>query len=104
VVGKVYEEQQRFDIFLRFQPEYRNGIEDIEASPMSLPGGGQIPRHQIAAVQALEGPKVISREGNGRFITIQCNVRGIRTAQALRAHHRIAPTPLMRRSTSSEVV
>ena len=76
VVGKVYEEQRRFDIFLRFQPEYRNRIEDIEALLVSLPSGGQIPLEQIASVQAIEGPRVISREGNRRFITIQCNVRG----------------------------
>jgi len=76
VVGKVYEEQRRFDIFLRFRPESRNRIEAIEALLVSLPGGGQIPLEQIASVQAVEGPRVISREGNRRFITIQCNVRG----------------------------
>ena len=76
VVGKVYEEQRRFDIFMRFKPEYRNRIEDIEALLVSLPNGGQIPLRQIAAVRAVEGPRVVSREGNRRFITIQCNVRG----------------------------
>ncbi|MFC1640336.1 efflux RND transporter permease subunit [Gemmatimonadota bacterium] len=76
VVGKVYEEQRRFDIFLRFQPEARNRIEAIEALLISLPNGGQIPLDLIASVLAVEGPRVISREGNRRFITIQCNVRG----------------------------
>ena len=76
VVGKVYEEQRRFDIFLRFRPESRSRIEAIEALLVSLPGGGQIPLELIASVQAVEGPRLISREGNRRFITIQCNVRG----------------------------
>jgi cobalt-zinc-cadmium resistance protein CzcA len=75
-VGKVYEEQRRFDIFLRFQPESRNRIEAIEALLISLPNGGQIPLEMLASVQTVEGPRVISREGNRRFITIQCNVRG----------------------------
>jgi len=76
VVGKVYEEQRRFDIFLRFRPEARNNIEAIEALLISLPNGGQIPLDLIATVQAVEGHRVISREGNRRFITVQCNVRG----------------------------
>lgn len=76
VVGKVYEEQRRFDIFLRFEPESRSNIEAIEALFISLPSGGRIPLEQIASVQAVEGHRVISREGNRRFITIQCNVRG----------------------------
>jgi cobalt-zinc-cadmium resistance protein CzcA len=76
VVGKVYEEQRRFDIFLRFQQESRSNIEAIEALLISLPNGGQIPLDLIASVQAVEGQRVISREGNRRFITIQTNVRG----------------------------
>jgi cobalt-zinc-cadmium resistance protein CzcA len=76
VVGKVYEEQRRFDIFLRFMPEARKNIEAIKALLVRLPDGGQIPLDMLASVQAVEGSRVISREGNRRFITIQCNVRG----------------------------
>ena len=76
VLGQVYEEQKRFDIFLRFEPEFRNNIEQIKNLLIRLPGGGQIPLIQVASLQEIEGPRIISRDNNKRFITIQCNIRG----------------------------
>lgn len=75
-VGKVYEEQRRFDIFLRFLPEFRNDVEQIGNLMVSLPGGGRIPLEMLASIETVEGPRLINREQNKRFVTIQCNVRG----------------------------
>lgn len=75
-LGQVYEEQKRFDIFLRFEPEFRKDIEQIGNLFIQLPDGGQIPLVQLASIQEVLGPRVISRESNKRFITIQCNIRG----------------------------
>ena len=75
-VGKVYEEQRRFDIFLRFLPEFRNDTEQIENLLITLPGGGRVPLGMLARVEELEGARLINREQNKRFVTIQCNVRG----------------------------
>ena len=75
-VGQVYEEQKRFDIFLRFETRFRQDIEQIENLLIRLPTGGQIPLQQLASVQEIISPRVISREDNKRFITIQCNIRG----------------------------
>jgi len=75
-LGQIYEEQKRFDIFLRFEPEFRGDIEQIGNLLISLPSGGQIPLIQLATIEEVVGPRVISREGNKRFITIQCNIRG----------------------------
>jgi len=75
-IGKVFEEQRRFDIFLRFKPEFRNEIEQIDNLLISLPNGGQIPLQLLASVNEVEGARIINREGNKRFITIQCNIRG----------------------------
>jgi len=76
ILGQIYEEQKRFDIFLRFHEEFRGDVESIENLLIPLPEGGQIPLAQIASVQEVVGLRVISREGNKRFITIQCNIRG----------------------------
>ncbi len=76
VLGQIYEEQKRFDIFLRFKPEFRGNIEQIGNLLIPLPGGGQIPLQQIASIEETIGPRVINRENNKRFITIQCNIRG----------------------------
>ncbi|MBN1224034.1 MAG: efflux RND transporter permease subunit [Candidatus Aminicenantes bacterium] len=76
VLGQVYEGRRRFDIFLRFEIRYRNDIEQIGNLLIHLPEKGQIPLSQIAAIEETVGPRVINREGNRRFITIQCNIRG----------------------------
>lgn len=75
-VGQVYEGRKKFDIFIRFEPEFRKDIEEIENLLISLPGGGQIPLKLVASIQEVVGPRLINREHNKRFITIQCNVRG----------------------------
>ncbi|UCE22653.1 MAG: efflux RND transporter permease subunit, partial [Candidatus Aminicenantes bacterium] len=75
-IGQVYEEQKRFDIFLRFSPEFRKDIDQIENLLIRLPGGGQIPLKQLASVVEIVGSRVINREHNNRFITVQCNIRG----------------------------
>ena len=75
-LGQIYEEQKRFDIFLRFEPEYRGDIEHIENLLIQLPGGGQVPLIQLASIEEVVGPRVIGRENNKRFITLQCNIRG----------------------------
>lgn len=76
IIGKVYEAQRRFDIFLRFRPEFRSGVEQIENLLIGLPRGGRIPLGMLASVSEVVGARVINREGNRRFITVQCNIRG----------------------------
>jgi len=75
-LGQVYEEQKRFDIFLRYRPESRSGIDELRNLYVPLPGGGQVPLAQLALIEEVVGPRSISREGNKRFITVQSNIRG----------------------------
>ncbi len=75
-LGKVYEGERYFDIFFRFRSEDREGIEEIGKLLVRLPEGGQIPLAQLARIEEIQGPRVINRENNKRFITIQANVRG----------------------------
>ncbi len=75
-LGQVYEEQKKFDIFLRFSPEFRNDIQKIEQLLIRLPAQGQIPLGQVADIKEVTGPRMITRENNKRFITVQCNIRG----------------------------
>ena len=76
ILGQIYEEQKRFDIFLRFESAYRGDLEQIGDLLISLPKGGQVPLNQLASIEETVGPRVINREGNKRFINIQCNIRG----------------------------
>jgi len=76
VLGQIYEEQKKFDIFLRFASEFREDLEQIGNLLIRLPGGGQVPLQQLASMEEIVSPRVINRENNKRFITIQCNIRG----------------------------
>jgi len=75
-LGQVYEAQKRFDIFLRYHPDFRQDVDQLENLLIPLPQGGQVPLAQMAVVEEVMGPRIINREGNKRFITIQCNIRG----------------------------
>ena len=76
VVGQVYEGRRRFDIFVRFLPEYRGDMEQIHNLLIPLPEGGRIPLHQVARVEEGEDARLISRENSRRYSTVQANVRG----------------------------
>ncbi len=75
-VGEVYEGQKKFTIFLRYEPEFRKDIQEMESLLVRLPGGGQIPLKLLASIEEVIGPRLINREQNMRFISVQCNVRG----------------------------
>lgn len=76
ILGQIYEQQKSFDIFLRFAPEFRDNVEQIKNLLIRLPDNGQIPLVHIASVEETVGPRLIRREGNRRYITVQCNIRG----------------------------
>ncbi len=76
VVGQVYEGRQRFDIFMRFLPEYRGDVRQIRDLLIPLPDGARLPLHQLAEVEEVEDARVVSRENGRRYSTVQANIRG----------------------------
>jgi cobalt-zinc-cadmium resistance protein CzcA len=76
VVGQVYQGRRRFDIFVRFLPEYRGDLPEIHELLIPLPSGGRIPLSQVATVKEAEDNRRISREESRRYSTVQANVRG----------------------------
>ena len=76
VAGQVFEGIRRFDIYVRFAPEYRRTAEDVGNLLVAGPGRVRVPLSALAAIEEVVGPRQITREDNQRFITIQCNVVG----------------------------
>ncbi len=74
--GQIFEGIRRFDIFVRFAPEFRSDKQAIANLLISSENGLQVPLSQVATIEEIEGPRQITREQNQRFITIQCNVVG----------------------------
>ncbi len=73
--GVVYDEENRFDLVVRFDKDFRKDIEYIKSLYVPLPDGGQIPLEHLASVEIKTGTAQVSRESTKRRITVSFNVR-----------------------------
>jgi cobalt-zinc-cadmium resistance protein CzcA len=74
VAGQIFEGIRRFDILVRFAEPYRDTAEAIANVLVAGPGEVRVPLSELAAIEAVVGPRQITRENNQRFITVQTNV------------------------------
>ncbi len=75
-VGQLFEGERRWTIFARYTAEDRARPADVRTLLLDAADGTLVPLDQVAEVEAIVGPRQISREDNQRYITIQLNVRG----------------------------
>jgi cobalt-zinc-cadmium resistance protein CzcA len=71
-----YEGYKKFDIRIRFLPEYRMTEKEIGNLMVPTFSGGQIPIKEIAEIRKITGPILIFRDNNERFVAIKFSVRG----------------------------
>ncbi len=87
-VTQVFEGERRFDLVVRFLPEYRRDEVTIGNIQVNTPDGARIPLKQLANISTQTGAFIIYRENNERYIPIKFSVRGrdlestVREAQA----------------------
>ncbi|MFN4916001.1 MAG: efflux RND transporter permease subunit [Ignavibacteria bacterium] len=74
--GNVYEGEKRFDLVIRMHKPERKSIDDIINLLIPIGNGNQIPLHQLASIESVNGPNQIQRENTKRRIVIGFNVRG----------------------------
>jgi len=74
IAGQIFEGVRRFDILVRFSPEFRDSHEKIRNILIESPAGVKVPLSQLALIEEVTGPRQITREQSQRFITIQLNV------------------------------
>ena len=74
--GFVYEGEKRFDVVVKLQKNLRKSIDDVRNLLVPLSNGSQIPLHQLANVEEVDGPNQIQREDAKRRITVGFNVDG----------------------------
>lgn len=75
-VSTFYDGERRFDIRVRFAPEFRNSITDISKLMVNCTNGAKIPLQEITNIRRQTGPAFVYREANQRFIPIKFSVRG----------------------------
>ena len=76
-ISSVYEGVKRYDIVVRYLPEYRNNIEEIKNMLVPASNGARIPMQQVADIYLVDGQTNIYRYNNKRMLTISTNIAGI---------------------------
>ena len=59
--GVIFDEEKRFDLVVRFEKDYRSGLENVRNLYVPLPNGGQMSLDQLASVAIKAGPAQVSR-------------------------------------------
>lgn len=73
----LYDGTKRYDIVIRYLPEFRNNIDEIKKLLVSSATGSLIPMEQLADIGFVEGQTNIYRYNNKRMVTVRTNIRGI---------------------------
>ncbi|MCX8167195.1 MAG: CusA/CzcA family heavy metal efflux RND transporter [Candidatus Micrarchaeota archaeon] len=71
----LYEGEKKFDIRLRFAPEFRSTEEDIMNIRVPTIAGGKVLLKEIATFEKITGPAFIYRYANKRIIAVKFSVR-----------------------------
>jgi cobalt-zinc-cadmium resistance protein CzcA len=73
---QVLQGEQRYDLVLRYLPQYRNTKEAIENIRLLSPSGERVSLAQLCKITERDGGSEIYREGNERYVAIKYSVRG----------------------------
>jgi heavy metal efflux system protein len=68
--------EQRYDLVLRYLPEYRDTREAIEKIRLLAPTGERVSLSQLTKINVSDGGSEIYREANSRYVAIKYSVRG----------------------------
>jgi cobalt-zinc-cadmium resistance protein CzcA len=68
--------EQRYDLVLRYLPEYRDSKEAIEKIRLLSPTGERVSLAQLTKISVTDGGSEIYREANSRYVAIKFSVRG----------------------------
>jgi cobalt-zinc-cadmium resistance protein CzcA len=75
-VTQVLEGDRRFDLVVRWLPQYRQSLDAIRQIRISTPAGASIPLSLVSDVRSAEGASFIYREQLARYVPLRFAVRG----------------------------
>ena len=73
---QVLQGEQRYDLVLRYLPQYRDTKAELENIRLLSPSGERVSLAQLCKIEERDGASEIYREGNSRYIAIKYSVRG----------------------------
>ena len=68
--------EQRYDLVMRYLPQYRDTTEAIERIRLLSPSGERVSLAQLTKVKEADGGSEIYREANSRYVAVKYSVRG----------------------------
>ncbi|MEO1889832.1 MAG: CusA/CzcA family heavy metal efflux RND transporter [Cycloclasticus sp.] len=74
--GQVINGNERYDINIRLQSDFRHSVEAIQNLTIQAPGGAWVKLGDVAQVKIESGPPQIRRDDVQRRVVIQANVEG----------------------------
>jgi cobalt-zinc-cadmium resistance protein CzcA len=75
-VTQTLEGDRRFDLVVRWLPQYRQSLEAIRELRIPAPSGGFVPLAQVAEIRTAEGASFVYRENLERYVPLRFAVRG----------------------------
>ncbi len=75
-VSQILDGERRFDLVVRYQPQYRKTVQDISSIRLLAPSGERVALSQLCDIQVEDGASMIYRESSSRYIAIKYSVRG----------------------------
>jgi cobalt-zinc-cadmium resistance protein CzcA len=73
---QVLQGEARYDLVMRYLPQYRNTRQAIENIRVLSPSGERVSLAQLCKIEERDGGSEIYREGNQRYVAIKYSVRG----------------------------
>jgi heavy metal efflux system protein len=73
---QVLKGEARYDLVMRYLPQYRDTKEAIENIRLLSPSGERVSLAQLCKISMTDGASEIYREGNRRYVAIKYSVRG----------------------------
>jgi cobalt-zinc-cadmium resistance protein CzcA len=73
---QVLKGEARYDLTLRYLPQYRDTKEEIENIRLLSPTGERVSLAQLCNITEVDGASEVYREGNRRYVAIKYSVRG----------------------------
>jgi len=74
--GQVIQGNERYDIYVRLDQQYRNDIDAIQRLIVQAPAGAWVNLGEVADIKIESGPPQIRRDDVQRRVVIQANVEG----------------------------
>jgi cobalt-zinc-cadmium resistance protein CzcA len=75
-ITQVLEGEKRYDVVVRYLPQFRDTQEAIENIRIVAPGGERVSLAQLTSTRVEDGASEIYREANSRYIAIKYSIRG----------------------------